>query len=1075
MKKTIVLLFVFLLLHVVGFAQDQINGKVTDEKGEPLVGVVVFVVGTETASVTDMNGQYSIAASKGDKLEFTSLGFDDAVKVVGEVDEINVVMMPSDLFLDEVVVVGYGTQKKVNLTGSVASVGDEVMKDRGAVSNVISNLQGVMPGVIVTRSTPAVGREGWDIKIRGEASVNSVGALVLIDGAPGTMDDINPTDIENISVLKDASAAIYGARAAGGVILVTTRQGKEGKPVVTYKGSVEIKVPDPQIEWLNMSQYAYIFEEGVINDTGLASFQGERDAYGNVLTGINTGSVYKSTLSYGFIQELKKGASGQFAGTMQPYNYGPKEIGFFDYDLNDILWKTAVSHSHSVSINGGGKHNKYNVSIGYMKDNSTLAIYDEYSERYNFRINDTYTVSRLFSVNANASFDRRETDYALYNATATFGTPLGSPLKTPSGHLFSWGGQTTPYGKTKEGGSIYTFTNRFNLNIQPVIKITNDLEIKGRASFVVADTERIEEQNKIIWYNYADEPSNSGAVIDPKTDAVTKKSSTSLRQEYQGYVNYNKQFAGRHHFTAMAGLSYENYRGSNFLVTGDPLSTGVIHSLNMATLFSAQDDVNEYAIASYFARLNYGYEGKYLFELLGRYDGSSRFAKGHRWAPFFGASAAWRISEEKWMKNNGLFDNLKLRLSYGETGNQAGIDAYDYYAIIDQISGSSSSPLIGGDYAEYIKYGNMVSLGRTWERVCTTNVGLDFALFDSRLSGTLDLYQRMNNDMLVRVTYPSVLGASAPATNSGRLRVRGWELSLSWKDHIGDFSYWVGGNVSDSRNRLLKMEGKQTKTWNGITGTLEGYPLNTIWGLRAIKLIENENELEAYRKTVGNVYSAAMTELKVGDVMYQDIDGDGSITKDDVEMLGDTAPHYSFALNLGFEWKGLDFSCMMQGVGHQDVIRSVNSTNALGYSWFQPSSNRYYSNHWTTVREQCEAAGDYRSTLPVNRNPNAAPRIAYLAGKNYNYLVSDAWWSLQNASYLRLKNIVVGYTLPKKWVDRISIDKVRIYVAGTDLLTISGMKDGSDPENTTYQGAGETSYDNYPFARSIIVGVDIVF
>ncbi len=1075
MRKTIVLLFAFLFLHIAGYAQSQINGKVTDENGEPLVGVAVFVAGTGAVSITDIDGHYSIAASEGDRLEFKYMGFDDTVIEVGAGGVVNAVMKPSDIFLEEVVVVGYGTQKKVNLTGSVASVGDEVMKDRGTVSNVISNLQGAMPGVIVTRSTPAVGREGWNIKIRGEVSVNSVGALVLIDGAPGSMDDINPGDIENISVLKDASAAIYGARAAGGVILVTTRQGKECKPVVTYKGSMEIKVPDPQIEWLNMSQYAYVFEEGVINDTGLASFQGDRDAYGNVLTGINTGSVYKSSLSYGLIQELKKGTSGQFAGTMRPYNYGAKEIGFFDYDLNDVLWKTAVSHSHSLSINGGGKHNRYNVSLGYMKDNSMLEIYDEYSKRYNFRINDTYTVSKHFSVNANASFDRRETDYALYNATAVSGMPVGSPLETPKGNLYSWGSQTSNYGMTKDGGSLYSVTNRFNLNIQPVIKIMDGLEIIGRASFVIADTERVEEQNRIVWYNYSDEPSNSGAVIDPKTDAVTKKSSTSLRQEYQVYVNYKKQFAGKHNAAVMAGLSYENYRGSNFLVTGDPLSTSASHSLNMATLFSAEDGVNEYAIASYFARLNYDYQGKYLFELLGRYDGSSRFARGHRWAPFFGASAAWRISEERWMKSNGIFDNLKLRLSYGETGNQAGIDAYDYYALIDQIPGSSSSPLLGGDYAEYIKYGNMVSFNRTWERVCTTNIGLDFAVLGSRLNGTLDLYQRMNNDMLVRVTYPSVLGASAPATNSGQLRVRGWEFSLSWKDDIGDFSYWVGGNISDSRNALLKMEGKQTKTWNGITKTLEGYPLNTIWGLRAIKLIENEAELEAYRKTVGNVYSAAMTELKVGDVMYRDVDGDGFITKDDVEMLGDTAPHYSFALNFGFGWKGLDFSCILQGVGHQDVIRSVNSTNALGYSWFQPSSDRYYLNHWTTVRKQCEAAGDYRSTLPVNRNPNAAPRIAYLAGKNYNYLVSDAWWSLQNASYLRLKNIVVGYTFPKKWTDRISIDKVRIYAAGNDLLTISAMKDGSDPENTTYKGAGTTSYDNYPFARSIVFGLDIVF
>lgn len=1074
-KVIMMLMTLFLLSSSLVNAQNVVRGTVTDSGGEPLIGVAVLVKGTSAAAVTDINGSFSISARPSDILEFRYLGFEDLNKEVGDDSVLKVVMIPSDIFLDEVVVVGYGTQKKVNLTGSVASVGDEVMKDRGTVPNAISNLQGAMPGVVVTRGTPAVGREGWEIKIRGEASVNSVAALVLIDGAPGELDDINPADIENISVLKDASAAIYGARAAGGVILVTTKKGKEGRPVVTYKGAVEIKIPDPQIEWLNMSQYAYIFEEGVINDTGLSSFQGSVDQYGNVLDGINTGSIYKSTLSYGLIQELKKGNAGRYAGTVQPYNFGPGEIGFFDYDLNDVLWHNAVSHSHSLSLNGGGKHNKYNVSIGFMQDNSMLAIYDEYSRRYNFRINDTFNLSDRITINANVSFDRRETDYALYNATSVSGMPVGSPLQTPQGHLYSWGSQTSNYGMTKDGGSVFTSTNRFALNIQPTIRITDALEIVGRVSFSLSDAERTEEQNKIIWYNYNDEPSNSGAVIDPKTDAVLKMSSTSIREEYQGYLNYKKTIASSHNVAAMIGLSYENYRGSNFSVEGDPLSTGAIHSLNMAEMFTGEDNVNEYAIASYFARMNYDFKSRYLIEILGRYDGSSRFARGHRWAPFFGISGAWRISEERWMKQNGIFDNLKLRLSYGETGNQAGIGAYDYYAVIDQIPSSPSSPLIGGEYAEYIKYGNMVSLDRSWERVCTSNIGLDIAVLDSRLGVTLDLYQRMNNDMLVRVTYPAVLGASAPATNSGRLRVRGWELSLTWKDNIGDFAWWIGGNVSDSRNILLKMDGEQTKTWNGITSTLEGYPLDSIWGLRALKLIESESELEAYRKTVGNVYSAAMTELKVGDVMYKDTDGDGYITKDDVELLGDTAPHYSFALNFGFGFKGFDFSCILQGVGHQDVIRSINSTNVLGYSWYQTSSSRYFSNHWTTVREVCEAAGDYRSTLSVNRDPHAAPRIAYLAGKNYNYLVSDAWWSLQDASYLRLKNLVIGYTIPQKLTKKIFIDKIRVYVAGNDLLTLSSMKDGSDPENTSYRGATSTSYDNYPFARSVIFGLDIVF
>lgn len=1075
-NRAVRLLFVCLTLalSLTSFAQQvKVSGNVVDTNREPLIGVTIKEAGTTNGVVSDLDGNFFLTVKRNATLEVSYVGY--ATQRLSAVDGkfYHIILQESAIALNETVVVGYGTQKKASVTGSISTVDDKIFKDKGAVSNVMSSLQGAMPGVTVTRSTPAVGREGWGIKIRGEASINTVDALVLIDGVPGSMDDINPNDIENISVLKDASAAIYGARAAGGVILVTTKRGQNGKVKVSYKGSFEVKTPRLQVEWLDMSQYAYIFEEGVINDNSVGFFKGATDAYGNVLTGLNTGSVYKSTLTYGLIQEMKKGVGSQYYNTVQPYNYGGKDIGFFDIDINDLLWGNATSQSHTLAVNGGNDRSKFSFSAGYMNDKSMLKVHDESSKRYNLRLNNDYTISKWLDVSVNLSFDRRNTSYATYNANSISGLPMGSPMETLSGNLYSWGSNVSGYGKAKQGGTTGSFNNRFSASVQPVFHIQKGLDLYTRASIVNVDARNTVETNRIIWYNYNDVPSNSGAVIDPANDKVEKTSTNKLRQEYQAYLEYKYSLKEKHSFKLMGGVSYENYRTDAFTAIGDKLSTGSIHSLNTASAITANDAIQEYALASYFARFNYDYKGKYLFELLGRYDGSSRFARGHRWAPFFGSSVAWRISEEEWMNDNGIFDNLKIRLSYGETGNQTGIGVYDYYSIISQVP--DGGPLLGNSYTDYLKYGSVVSYNRSWEKVCNSNVGIDFAVFNGRLSGTVDMYQRVNNDMLVAVTYPQVYGATAPNTNSGKLKVKGWEISLQWRDKIGNVSYWIGGNLSDSKNKLVRMEGKQTKTWNGITSALEGYSLNTVWGLEAIKLIETEDELNAYKVTVGNVYAGAQTELKVGDVMYRDLDNDGKITKSDVKLLGDTAPHYNYSFNFGLNWNGFDFSCLFQGVGKQLVLRSLNASNCLGYSWYQNSSKAFFDNHWTTVAEQCAAAGDLRSALPVNRNPNAAPRIAYLAGKNYNYLASDAWWRTQNGAYLRMKNISLGYTLPTSVTQRINVEKLRFYVAGNDLLTFCKVKDGYDPENTSYKNSTATSYSNYPFASSLVFGIDLTF
>ena len=1046
----------------VSLINKTVKGNIADSKGEGIIGAsIILKSNTTNGTISDINGNFTINVPDNNAvLVISYIGYvTQEVSVSGKTD-IRITLSEDQQQLDEVVVVGYGTQKKASLTGSVATVGEETFQDRGTVSNPLSAMQGQIPGMIVTKGSSAVGREDWSFKIRGEASVNSTSPLVLIDGTPGNINDINPDDIENISVLKDASAAIYGARAAGGVVLVTTKRGKTGKITVNYKGNIAVKTPEAQTKFMNQQDWAYCFEEGVYND-GFA---------------LDPGGAYK-VFSYDMVQAKKLGKNSPLYNSATDYSMGGTDMGYFDYDLNDYLWKNATSHSHSISMSGGSERNVFNLSVGYMSDGSMLEPYSEDSKRYNIRFNNDYIFSDKLKVGTSFSFNRREADYATYNAVQEFSLPAGSPLETKSGQLYGWGGNRSGYGLAKRGGNTETGSNNFHVMIQPRYKIMKELEFVANVSLSTTDLREQVNQNKIQWYTYNDEPIATN--LNPSTNQVSKAHTGILKQDYQAYLDYKKTFRNVHALGVMAGLSYEREKTEYFFVNGDKLSVDNIHSLNMAGSLSANDKNREWALASYFARLNYGLKDRYLIEFLGRSDGSSRFSKGNRWANFWGASAAWRISEESWMKATGIFDNLKLRVSYGQTGNQSGIEEYDSYAIINQSSASglaANYPLFGTEYGSYVTYGSAISPDRTWERISTMNFGIDFAVLNNRLSGQFDIYKRKNNDMLVSVTYPQVFGTTSPLSNSGELEVKGWEASLTWRDKINDFSYWVSANISDSKNKLISMDNAEVKTYGGVTKYLVGNSLNTYWGHKSYKLIESEQELINYRQKQTLV---AESKLKVGDMMYHDTDGDGKVTKEDLVLLGDQSSRVAFSLNMGANWKNLDLNVIFQGVGKANVIRDISPITVLGHSWYAASANHLWEKQWTTVGEMVT---DGRSTMPVNRDPNAVPRVSW-DQRNYNYLYSDAWYRLQNAAYCRLKNLVVGYTLPKSMTKKINLERVRIYFSGNDLFEWTKLKDGYDPENlnttskSTNLGTNTNAeaYSAYPLARTYSFGIDITF
>lgn len=1083
------------------------SGRVVDPEGEPLIGATVLVKGTSNGTSTDLDGLFTLKGVKGKTLVISYVGYKTQEVKVGE--NIEVVMREDSEMLDELVVVGYGVQKKASLTGAVSQVGEKTFADKATTTDPLANLQGQIPGMTVTRGSTAAGREDWKFTVRGVSSVNDASALVIVDGVPGNLNDLNPDDIENVSVLKDASAAIYGARAAGGVVLVTTKRGAHSgkKPTVTYSGNVTWKVSDPQVEWMSLQEWARCVEEVLYNE-GISS--------GNLTPFQSVGAM-----PYAAIYAMKT-RDPQYMNTVQKYSAlggnadAIADIGFIDSDQYSDTFGNAFSQSHSLGVSGGTDAARYNVSVGYMYDGSPLKFgIDEKSRRFNARANNDFKITKWFDLSTTLAFSRRENTYPTMGPSGVNGNPPGSPIFTSDGeHAFGWLNNYSDVAVAKLGGSNKKIYNETVVNLRPTFHIIPGLDIVGTIGYTIKDWSNKTTEFKNYMYNWDNEKIET--MLRPTDNRFTRYNRHGLYQIYQGYVNYMTDFGtdSDHNLNVMAGASYEREDSESTQSKLLNLADGFLESLSSSydpatSKVEFSDDKWTTALASYFGRVNYDYKGRYLIELLGRYDGSSKFVRGKKWKGFFGVSGGWRISEEKFMQDINWLSNLKIRASYGETGNQNGIGTYDFIGNIStSVNGSNTTgaglfgPTGSAGPLQTLWQANVIALDRTWEIVKNTNVGFDFAVLNGRLSGTFEYFWKTNDNMLVGVTYPSVFGAGAPKTNSGKLTVRGWELQLDWRDRIGEVTYNVGFNISDAKNKLVSMPNASNYTQNGITRNREGYELNSMFGFEFVKLIENQTELENYRAMIdaadGQSLGVDTSLMGIGDAMYADLDGDGNIDYDDVKLLGSCNPRYSFSLNLGANWNGFDINMIFQGVGQNKLIRDVTALTAPGRNIYQIQGGQWYDKTWgydmgsdprmvgqtidyynvgpdgslvpTTV---VTSASDYRT--PYNDPYNAAPRWSR-STVGYNYLYSDAWYRLQNMAYCRLKNLTVGYTLPIKWTSRIGIEKVRVYFTGTDLFTIKFNKDKTDPENTGTNPLGGTSGANaYPFYRSYTIGLNLTF
>lgn len=1038
-----------------------VTGEVIDENGDPLVGATIMVKGTKTAAVTDIDGNYSIKCPANSKLEFTYVGYSKQEVSVDGHTNVNVTLKEDTELLDEVVVVGYGVQKKTTLTGSVTQVsGDEVLAGK-ATQNMASALQGTIPGLTITRTSSRPGNEGTNITLRGGISTNSDAnnPMILIDGVEAyawELSQINPNDVENISVLKDAAAAIYGTKAAGGVIMVTTKRGKEGRAKVTYSGSVHANFEGRRYPVASGQEWAQMHNQAVMNDYKY----GAEHTYGWKL---------------GWSQETWEAlARGEYIEGMVSGSY--KVLDPYA-DQFDAVYGTTWGQAHNVAVTGGNDNVKVMTSLGYADDRSLIDITYDGQKKYNFRTNVDYKINDIFKTEFNMSYDKRRT------STPTQGVGHGLqdmyifPIYNEYGQFYDTFGGNNLVAKMVEGGrtenteEITRLGGKLTIDLDKYVK---GLSFQTSANFRIRHHKNIIRSTHVTMYDWAGETTSidgypdysqgSGSVhVSTKDEDCYVKNTLeeSFYQTYNALINYNRSF-GEHNLSLMAGLTGEKTRYEKYYMYRKGMANDELDDINLGdvTTSEATGGRNEVGMISWLGRLNYDYKGIYLLEGLFRRDGSSKFSKDNRWANFYGVSGGLRLSEFGLIKNIGLFDNLKLRASYGEAGSQGGIGNYDYYSTI-----STGSTIFGYDGTKVNTswINGMTSSKRTWERVGTTNIGLDFGILNYRLTGSFEYYIRKNNDMLISLTYPQSLGATAPKTNSGGYRANGWELQLTWRDKIGkDFSYNIGFSLSDARTKVTSFKGA-TAIKNGVNSVIEGKPINAIYVYKSAGLLQSEEEVAAYYSTInGNGTLAPIqnsnNQLRPGCVRKLDLNGDGAITEGvgedgDLYYYGDSNPHFQFGINLGAQFKGLDFSAFIQGVGKQNLLREGNLRGPF-ISWWMNQNSTFLYETWS--EDNTDAAFPL---LSFNSSVN-----------NWNYSqYSDI--NVMNVWYARMKNIVLGYTLPKQLVRKAGIDNLRVYVSGDNLFEITHVADKYDPEIQAATGQGKIDC----YSRTVSFGIDLTF
>lgn len=1022
--------------------QKTINGKVLDATGEPIIGANVLVKGTTNGTITDIDGNFTLNVPTECVLQISYIGFNtQEIKVTSTTNDITVNLKEDSKTLEEVVVVGYGTQKKVNLSGSLSTINVSELTESRPITNVSHALAGLAAGVNVQMSSNQPGNDNASIKVRGQGTLNDSSPLVIIDGAEAGINTVNPQDIESMTVLKDAaSSAIYGSRAANGVILITTKQGKSGKVKLDYNGYVSFTSPTIPSSMDPVSNYADYME-----------YINEGYRYSNM----------NEKFSSGVIQEWRD-------------NEGKDPLRYPNSNFMDDTFKNSVSHNHVISMSGGSEKVKFYSSFGY--ENNPGVMDNTGFEKYSGRLNVTADVRSWLTLGAYingyvsnmdpaAKYTDKDTavDDVFTYASAT--TP-GMVFRAPDGR---YGAMNNPEDDAQSAvNNPLVRLNRIAGNIAKhnmrtrfvgTIKPFEGFSITGSYSYEFVDEERKRKPVILEQWNFRDD------VITRTTEG--KSSIMNYDGKTQRYFNdvvarYENRFVNDQlGLNAMIGASQEKYYSHNFQASKYDLIDYSLWVINGATGdASASGSSSEWAMRSFFGRVNLDWNNKYLLELNLRADQSSRFLSNKRTGYFPSGSFAWRIDQEEFMKDamdKGL-SNLKLRVSYGSLGNNSvgNYDALATYAIKDS-NYALNNLLVQGLIQTRLANPNL-----TWESTYMTNVGLDFGFFNNRFTGTVDYFHKRTKDILINLPAPLVHGsADIPKQNSAIVTNQGVEFTLGWQDKVGDFSYGINGNFTYVKNIVDKFKGKGKggMSISGANVIWEGHSINSQYLLRVDRIIQTDEDLALVQQIIDNakqIHGNDITDNEIfssgkpekGDFLYKDTNGDGLINLDDREIVSDGPnPKFQFGLNMNASYKGFDFSILFQGQAGAKTYWQHDLANTASVRYGYQMNKEVVEGRWYEGRT----------------TPAKYPRLLEYSNTK-NKQMSDFY--LQDLSFLKIRNIQLGYTLPKSIVEKTSLERIRVYGSMENFFTFTSFR-GFDPELGGTLG--------YPAMKNVVVGINVSF
>ncbi|MCL2649744.1 MAG: TonB-dependent receptor [Candidatus Azobacteroides sp.] len=1048
-------------------SKRKIAGAITDEKGEPLIGASIVVKGTTTGTITDLDGRFTLQASKDDILRISYIGYKPKEVKADEKTELNITLIEDSKVLNDLVVVGFGVQKRVNLTGAVSTISGENFQSR-PVQSATQALQGVSPGLRITQSEGLMDNNP-SINIRGIGTIDdrvSNAPLILIDGMEGDINTINPQDIENISVLKDAAASsIYGSKAPYGVILVTTKKGVKGKNTFTYTNSFRWNDPILLPNTVNSLDFATYFNAAATNSGSGAVFSADH------------------------LQRIQDYLEGKIPAnqTIIPNSADPtKWADGYDYGNANTNWNKAIyrnwvlSQEHNLSMNGGGDNIQYYISANYLNMNGLMQFNQDIYNRYSIDAKLTSQLNKYVNLNFNSRFNRVDYGRPSYlaggydNASGRQCWPT-LPLYDPNGFLYS---SPSPALGLRDGGRDTNRTDNLYQQIQLVVTPLTGLTIFGEFNFRLNS-----------WHHHWDTQDRYNHDVNGKPYLITPsgESTVSESQQMTNYYNpnlyaeYYKQFQGGHNFKVMMGVQYIRNEEMNLGAQRDGI---IVPGLNVIDLTSGTDNsgnltnpwmngsLNDWATAGYYGRLNYDYKERYLVEGNLRYDGTSRYRQNQRWNWYPSFSLGWNIANESFMESLKEHINmLKLRASYGALGNQNTNNWYPTYLSVP-VSAANSTWLLNGIRQNTSYAPNLITESLTWERIKTVNAGLDMYLLNNRFSFSGDYYVRYTLDMLGPAPQmPSNFGTDPPLMNNTDLRTNGWELDFRWQDRLmNGLGYSVRVNLSDAKTVVTRYPNAIKTLDLDLSGDRRYYTgqvLGEIWGYETIGIAKTADEMNAHLASLPNGGQQALgQQWTAGDIMYRDLNGDGKVDPGagtledhgDLRVIGNSDPHYLFGIDLSADYKGFDIRAFFQGVLKRDWVTKSY------YFWGAGEWGQWWSTCYAEHLDYFRDNPDDRLGLNLD---SYYPRPLF--GDSKNQQTQTGY--LLDASYIRLKNLQLGYTFPKKWTQDVKISNLRVYVSCENIWTGTKLTKIFDPETIGGGWGGSV----YPLSKVVSCGLNLSF